>query len=84
MNCSCRPWTITSSETARELTIAEARRLAHYDVYMAGYKAGRESYADLLHEIALSGVESDLEGIGYVTVHIDRWLWEEINEELDQ
>ena len=79
MNCSCRPWTITSSETARELTSAEAMRLAHYDVYMVGYKAGRESLVELLKEaqviVCLTG------GARYESV---RDWFERVKKELDR
>ena len=34
------------------------------------------SAADLLAEVALSGVEHDDERLDYVTVQIDRGLWE--------
>jgi hypothetical protein len=46
--------------------------------------AGRASLKDLLKEVSLSGIEHDDERLGYVTVQINRDLWEAIKKELEQ
>jgi hypothetical protein len=48
------------------------------------YEAGREYVLDLLREVSEQGIESNLKGIDYLTVQIDRELWNAIREEIEQ
>jgi hypothetical protein len=52
--------------------------------YQDGYYAGREHVLDLLREVSKQGIESDLKGVDYLTVQIDRKLWNAIREEIEQ
>ena len=45
--------------------------------------AGRASLKDLLKEVSLSGVEHNDIRLDYLTVQIDRSLWEAIKKELE-
>ena len=45
--------------------------------------AERESLKDLLKEVSLSGVEHNDIRLDYLTVQIDRSLWEAIKKELE-
>jgi hypothetical protein len=82
MNCGCRPWGWHKAEQGKDHEVSEARRLECYDVYMRGYQDGRTSVLDLLREVSEQGIESDLKGIDYLTVQIDRELWNAIQEEI--
>jgi hypothetical protein len=84
MNCGCRPWGWHKAEQGKDHKVSEARRLRNYDVYMRGYHDGRTSVLDLLREVSKQGVESDLKGIDYLTVQIDRELWNAIQKEIEQ
>jgi hypothetical protein len=72
-------------ETAESLTGLWYYKYAEKKAAMyRAYEAGRERVLDLLREVNMQGIEWDDERIDYLTVQIDRKLWNAIQEEIEQ